>query len=515
VSDSLHSTDLNAGDTSSPAFVREAAHGAPAQGEPLGDLSPDEFRRAAHAAVDWIADYLEHPERVPVRAPVRPGDVAARLPASPPAQGEPLTRIAQDFHDVIVPGITHWNHPAFFGYFSISGSYPGILGELFAAGLNVNNMLWLTSPAATELELRTVDWLRQLMGLGDGWFGEITDTASTSTLYALAAAREAIAPAVRARGLQGQPALRVYCSEHAHSSVDKAVITLGLGHENLVKIPVDESFRLRPDALRAAIAADVAAGHRPMAVVATVGTTSTSSVDPVAAIVPVARDFGCWMHVDAAYGGPAAIVPELRWLLDGVDGADSLVVNPHKWLFTPVDCSVLYTKRPDVLKGAFSLVAEYLRTRDDDAVVNLMDYGFQLGRRFRSLKLWMVLRAFGAEGIAERLRHHCELAREFAGMLHFEGAWEIAAPVPLSLVCFRHVPAGTDEGTRDALNLAILEHVNASGTALLSHTKLDGRVVLRLAIGNVRTQREHVERTFEALRTAARAVRAEMAARVG
>jgi len=473
---------------------------------PLGDIAPEEFRRAAHAAVDWIADYLEHPERYPVRPPVSPGDISARLAPAAPVTGESLDAILQDFHDVIVPGITHWNHPTFFGYFSISGSYPGILGELLAAGLNVNNMLWLTSPAATELELRTVDWLRQLMGLGDGWFGEITDTASISTLYALAAARELASGDIRSRGMAGLPRMRVYCSAHAHSSVDKAVITLGLGHDNLVKVPVDEAFRMRPDALRACIADDIAAGYRPIAVVATVGTTSTSSVDNVAAIVPIAREAGCWVHVDGAYGGPAAIVPELRWLLDGVDGADSLVVNPHKWLFTPVDCSVLYTKRPDVLKRAFSLVAEYLRTRDDDAVVNLMDYGVQLGRRFRSLKLWMVLRAFGADGIAERLRHHCELARDFAGMLHYEGDWEIAAPVPLSLVCFRFAPADSNEDVRDRWNMAILEHVNASGVALLSHTKLHDRVVLRLAIGNVRTQRVHVERTWQALREAARDV---------
>jgi aromatic-L-amino-acid decarboxylase len=472
----------------------------------LGDLSPEEFRRTAHAAVDWIAEYLEHPERHPVRPAVSPGDISARLATSAPVTGESLDAILQDFHDVIVPGITHWNHPTFFGYFSISGSYPGILGELLAAGLNVNNMLWLTSPAATELELRTVDWLRQLMGLGEGWFGEITDTASISTLYALAAAREMASPDIRARGMAGLPPLRVYCSAHAHSSVDKAVLTLGLGLDNLVKVPVDEAFRMRPDALRACMADDIAAGYRPIAVVATVGTTSTSSIDNVAAIVPIAREAGCWVHVDGAYGGPAAIVPELRWLLDGVDGADSLVVNPHKWLFTPVDCSVLYTKRPDVLKRAFSLVAEYLRTRDDDHVVNLMDYGVQLGRRFRSLKLWMVLRAFGAEGIADRLRDHCELARDFAGMVHYEGGWEIAAPVPLSLVCFRFAPADTDEATRDRWNMAILEHVNASGVALLSHTKLHDRVVLRLAIGNVRTQRAHVERTWQALREAARDV---------
>lgn len=474
----------------------------------LGDISPDEFRKAAHEAVDWIADYLEHPERHPVRPRVAPGDIASKLAASAPAHGESLDDIVRDFHDVIMPGITHWNHPSFFGYFSISGSYPGILGELFAAGLNVNNMLWLTSPAATELELRTVDWLRQLMGLGEGWFGEITDTASISTLYALAAAREAAGFDVRARGMSGRtdlPVLRVYTSEHAHSSVDKAGITLGIGHENVIKIPVDDAYRMRPGLLREQLQRDREAGMHALAVVATVGTTSTSSIDSVRDIVPIAREFGCWVHVDGAYGGPAAIVPELRWLLDGVDGADSLVVNPHKWLFTPVDCSVLYTKRPDALRSAFSLVAEYLRTPEGDSVVNLMDYGVQLGRRFRSLKLWMVLRAFGSEGIATRLRHHCELAREFAGTLHYEGDWEVCAPVPLSLVCFRFAPANTDEDTRNALNAEILERVNASGVALLSHTKLEGRFVLRLAIGSVRTQREHLEQTWAALRAAARA----------
>jgi aromatic-L-amino-acid decarboxylase len=477
----------------------------------LGDLSPEEFRKAAHEAVDWIADYLEHPERHPVRAHVAPGEVAAQLPASAPAHAESLDAIVRDFHDVIMPGITHWNSPTFFGYFSISGSYPGILGELFAAGLNVNNMLWLTSPAATELELRTVDWLRQLMGLGDGWFGQITDTASISTLYALAAAREAVGLDIRTLGLAGRPdlrALRVYTSSHAHSSVEKAVITLGLGHENVIKIPVDSAYRMRTDALRDALEADATAGFTPMAVVATVGTTSTSSIDSVREIVPIAREFNCWVHVDGAYGGPAAIVPEMRWLLEGVDAADSLVVNPHKWLFTPVDCSVMYTRRPDALRSAFSLVAEYLRSPGDDSVVNLMDYGVQLGRRFRSLKLWMVLRAFGADGIEERLRHHCELAREFAGMVHYEGDWELCAPVPLSLVCFRYVPPNTTEAERNAINAAILEHVNASGVALLSHTKLEDRYVIRLAIGSVRTQREHIEATWLALREAARVVSA-------
>lgn len=475
-----------------------------------GDLSPDEFRAAAHAAVDWIADYLEHAGQYPVRSRVQPGDIRQALPAAPPIRGEPLDAMLRDFHTTILPGITHWNHPAFFAYFANSGSYPGILGELLAAGLNANGMLWVTSPAVTELEQVSLDWLRQLMGLGEGWFGEITDTASVSTFYALAAARERAGFDVRGRGMAARddlPRLRVYCSEHAHSSIDKAVIALGLGHENLVKIPADAQFRLRPEALEAAMAADVAAGFVPIAVVPCVGTTSTTSVDPVADVVRIARDYRCWVHVDAAYGGVAAIVPELRYLLDGVDGADSLVVNPHKWLFTPMDCSVFYTKDPQSLKQAFALLPEYLVTRTQDEAVNLMDYGMQLGRRFRSLKLWMVLRAYGADGLAERIRFHCELARDFAGMVHFEGGWEITAPVTLSLVCFRHVPSGATEAEIASINAAIMERVNARGRVYLSHTKLEGRYTLRLAIGNIRTDRSHVELAWQELRDAAVSVR--------
>ncbi len=473
-----------------------------------GDLSPDEFRAAAHAAVDWIAEYLEHPERQPVKSRVKPGDIRAALPASAPIYGEPLATMLRDVQETLLPGITHWNNPAFFAYFANSGSYPGILGELLTAALNANGMLWVTSPAVTELEQVTLDWLRQLMGLGDGWFGQITDTASVSTFYAIAAAREVAALDVRAKGMAGRsdmPALRVYSSEHAHSSIDKAVIALGLGHDNLVKISADAEFRMRPAVLDAAIVADIAAGHRPIAVVATVGTTSTTSVDDVPAIVAIARKHNCWVHIDAAYGGVAAIVPELRYLMDGVDGADSLVVNPHKWLFTPMDCSVLYTKRPDALRQAFALLPEYLVTQEQDEVVNLMDYGIQLGRRFRSLKLWMVLRAFGAEGIAQRIRLHCELARDFAGMVHYEGGWELTAPVPLSLVCFRYAPEGADEARIAALNADIMERVNGRGLVYLSHTKLNGKYTLRLAVGNIRTAREHVELAWKELRDAAAA----------
>ncbi len=473
----------------------------------LGDLPPNEFRAAAHAAVDWIADYLERATQLPVKSRVQPGDIRAALPVSAPTQGEPLEAMLRDFRETIMPGITHWNHPGFFAYFANSASYPGILGELLAAGVNANGMLWITSPAVTELEQVSLDWLRQLMGLGQGWFGEITDTASVSTFYALAAARERAGYDVRMHGMAGRadmPRLRVYCSEHAHSSIDKAVIALGLGHENLVKIPADDSFRMRPDALESALQADIAAGFHPMAVVPCVGTTSMTSVDPVPAVVRIARAHGCWVHVDAAYGGVTAIVPEMRHLMDGTDDADSFVVNPHKWLFTPMDCSVLYTKHPDALRRAFALVPEYLITSTQSETVNLMDYGMQLGRRFRSLKLWMVMRAYGAEGIAERIRFHCDLARDFAGMVHFEsGGWELTAPVTMSLVCFRYAPAGMSEAEIARVNAAIMERVNADGRAYLSHTKLNGKYTLRLAIGNIRTDRSHVETAWADLLAAA------------
>ncbi len=474
---------------------------------PTGDLSADEFRAAAHAAVDWIADYLENPGVMAVRSRVQPGDIRASLPVSPPEHGESLGAMMQDFRQKILPGITHWNHPGFMAYFANSASYPGILGELLAAGLNANGMLWITSPAVTELEQLTLDWLRQLMGMRDGWFGEITDTASVSTFYALSAARERAGFDVRAKGMAGRadmPRLRVYCSEHAHSSIDKAVMALGLGHDNLVKIPADEQFRLRPDALRAAMADDVARGDTPMAVVPCVGTTGMTSIDPVTDVVRIAREFDCWVHVDAAYGGVVALVPEMRYLMDGVDEADSFVVNPHKWLFTPMDCSALYTRHPAALQRAFALLPEYLVTRTQDETVNLMDYGLQLGRRFRSLKLWMVMRAYGAEGLAARIRHHCELAREFAGMVHFDGApWELTAPITMSLVCFRYAPASLDETAIARMNAEIMERVNASGQVYLSHTTFGGRYTLRLAIGNIRTDREHITLAWSALRRAA------------
>ena len=473
-----------------------------------GDISADEFRAAAHQLVDWMADYLGGGvERYPVMSRVEPGALRAALPASPPREGEPLQRLLDDAEQLVMPGVTHWNHPGFFAYFAITGSAPGILGEMLSTALNVNGMLWRTSPAATELEQHALDWLRQLLGLGEGWFGIINDTASISSLLALAAAREARAElAVRERGLAGRddlPRMRVYTSAHSHSSIDKAAITLGLGHENVVHVPVDGAFRMRADELQRLIAEDVARGWLPLAAVATVGTTSTTSVDPVPAIARVCREHGLWLHVDGAYGGVAGLVPELRHYLDGVDGADSIVVNPHKWLFTPVDCSAFYTRRPDVLRRAFSLVPEYLVTTAPDAVTNYMDYGVQLGRRFRALKLWFVIRAFGSEGLAERIRYHCALAAEFASWVDEASDWERLAPTPMSVVCFRYAPAGTSEEERNALNAAILERVNASGRVYLSHTKLGNAYTLRLAVGNLRTERRHVAEAWGLLREAA------------
>jgi aromatic-L-amino-acid decarboxylase len=432
------------------------------------------FRRDGVAAVEWVARYLEEIGDLPVLAPVEPGDVRAQLPAEPPERGEPFEAVLRDLDRVIVPATTHWNHPRFFAYFAISGSEPGILAELLAAAFNVNAMLWRTGPAATELEELALDWLRRLLGLPDGLHGHIEDTASTSTLAALAVAREL------------RPGGAVLCSEHAHSSVDKAARLLGVP---LVKVPVDEEFRMRPDALTAALARDEAAG-----VVATVGTTSTTSVDPVPEIADACERAGAWLHVDAAYAGSAAVCPEHRWALAGVDRADSLVVNPHKWLFTPVDCSALFTRRPEEFRRAFSLVPEYLRTSDAE-VTNLMDYGPALGRRFRALKLWAVIRCYGREGLQALVREHVRLARLFASWIEAEPGWEIVAPYPFSVVCFRR--AGSDEE-----NERLMERANASGQIYLSHTKLDGRFVLRLAVGNVRTTEADVVRAWEILRRA-------------
>ena len=429
------------------------------------------FRADGAAAVDWVASYLERVGDLPVLAQVEPGQIRAALPASAPDRAEPFAALLRDLDDVIMPGLTHWQSPRFLAYFATTGSEPGILAELLIAGLNNVGILWRTSPALQELEEVVVGWLAELIGLPGGWHGQLEEGASISTLAALAAARQA------------RPDDDVVvCSEQAHSSVDKAARLLGL---RVRKTPVDEAYRLRPDAL------DVEGA---CAVVATVGTTSTSSIDPVAPIADVCASTGVWLHVDAAYAGSAMVCPEFRFAFDGVDRVDSLVVNPHKWLLTPQGCSVLWTRRPDDLRAAFSLVPEYLRT--DDEVASFSEYGPMLGRGFRALKLWAVLRCYGREGLQTRIRESVRLASLFEEWVDAEAGWELCAPRPFSLVCFRR--EGPDEA-----NEALLQRVNASGEVFLSHTRLDDRFVLRLAIGNARTAEADVRRAWEVLRECA------------
>jgi aromatic-L-amino-acid decarboxylase len=468
----------------------------------LGDVDLDEFRAQGHRLVDWIARYLGTVESLPVLPRVRPGEIRAALPDRPPAGPEPLAAILDDVDRVVLPGLTHWNHPGFLAYFANSSPAPAVLAEALAAAINANAMLWRTAPAATETELTVLDWLRQMLGLPEGFFGVIQDTASASTLVALAAAREAVPGLdVRRRGLVGQARLRMYASDQAHSSVEKAGMVLGIGQEGLRKVPADEAFRMDPAALRAAIREDRASGWTPFAVTATAGTTSTTSIDPVAAIADVCAAERLWLHVDAAYAGSAAVAPELRWVLDGCDRADSLVVNPHKWMFVPLDCSVLYTRRPDVVRAAFSLhdVPPYMRAAQETMAPNLMEYGVSLGRRFRALKLWMVIRSFGVEGIAARIREHVRLAALFRSWIEADEAFEVAAPTPLSVVCFRARFPGAPPPEADVLNQALLEAVNASGEVYLSDTKLHGRTVLRVAVGNIQTEERHLRRALELL----------------
>jgi aromatic-L-amino-acid decarboxylase len=479
-------------------------------------MDVESFRAAAHAVVDVMADYLESIETRAVFPAIEPGSLRPLFPASAPEEPEPLERILADYRRLVEPNATHWQHPGFLAYFATTASGPGILGEMLTAAIGQNAMLWRTSPIGTELEEVVVDWLRQALGLPEGFDGLLTDTASTSTLIALAAARESAGADVAARGLAGRadlgPGLRVYASAEAHSSVDKACMTLGLGRSSLVRIPTNDRFEMIPAALAEAIADDKAAGIRAIAVVATVGTTSSTSVDPVGSIGEIARREGLWLHVDAAYAGVVAMLPDRRAPFAGWDLADSIVVNPHKWLFTPLDASLLLTRRMPELRAAFSLVPEYLRTLDRvNPVRDYNEYTPQLGRRFRALKLWIQLRWFGLEGLRRRIEHHLELAAAFAATIEADPDWELLAPVPFSTVCFRWRPAtlaaragDADVAERlDAANAAIMDAVNRTGDVFLSHTRLGGAFTIRLAIGNLRTEARHVEHAWELLRTAA------------
>jgi aromatic-L-amino-acid decarboxylase len=435
-----------------------------------------DLRRDGAAALDWAAQYLESVGDMPVLARVKPGEIRARLPASPPDQPEPFSAVLRDLDEVLLPGITHWQHPRYFAYFATSAAEPAILAELLAATVNSVAILWRTSPASTELEGLVLDWTAQLLGLPGGWHGHIEDTASTSTLAALIAAR-------RATGRE-----EVVCSEQAHSSVDKAARMLGL---RLRKVACDDAFRLRPDEL-----GDL---DQAACVVATVGTTATTSVDPVSAVAEACERAGAWLHVDAAYAGAAMVCPELRWAFEGVERADSLVVNAHKWMLTPMDCSLFWSRRPEALRDAFSLIPDYLRTPDAEDALSLSEYGPALGRRFRSLKLWAVLRCVGRSGLQAHVRRGIELAAQFEGWVEDEDGWELCAPRPFSVVCFRL--DGSDERNRK-----LLERVNSSGEIFISHAMLHGRYVLRLAVGQMRTTEEDISRAWDVLRREASAL---------
>jgi aromatic-L-amino-acid decarboxylase len=453
-------------------------------------MSPEEFRAAAHQAVDWMADFLRDARDYPVLSRIQPGDLIDRLPKCGPEQGESIDVILRDFRELIVPATTHWNHPRFLAYFANSASGPGILGEMLCATLNSNHMLWKTGPAAAELEQVVLGWLRDWLGLPAESFGIIHDTASTASMHAIMAAREAAAPEIRLSG--EYPPLVLYTSEHANFSVDRAALVAGIGLKNIRHIAIDGEFRMQPAALAAAIESDLAAGKRPFCVVPTLGTTSSASLDPLPEIASIARDHGLWLHVDAAYAGPAAVLEEYKHILNGAEIADSLVINPHKWLFTPMDLSILYTRRPEIFRRALSLeeTPAYIQTAGSERAVNFSDYALSLGRRFRALKLWFVLRRYGREGIAQILRTHIQIAQDLARQIGEDPDFELAAPVSFSLVCFRF--RGSDEENRD-----LLERVNATGEAFLSGTVLKGRFVMRIAIGNIGTTGADVQEVWK------------------
>src|SRR5436309_514788 len=483
-----------------------------------GDTAPEEFRKQLHELADWIADFRESIEKLRVAPDDKPGAIRAQLPAQAPEEGEPFEEILSDVDRLIVPGMVHWSHPMFLGYFGWTATAPGILGEIISAPLNVNAMTWRTCPAATELETVVIDWLRQWLGLPDEFGGVVYDTASVGIMHALAVAREEAAPFTRKLGLINRdlPRFRIYTSDEAHSAAEKAAITLGIGEENVQRVETDTDFRIDVDALRKTIARDVRHNFKPLAVIATVGTTSSASVDPVPEIAKICREQKMWLHIDGAYGGAFAMVPEYKWASKGWDMADSIVINPHKTLFVPLDFSVLYVRDAERLRRVFTLVPEVLRGDTVEGEKNYMDYGIQLGRRFRALKAWVIWRSLGREGIVARLREQIRLANLLAGWIKSNDRFELAAPVSMGVICFRFVgpvagvvdpgpgsptPATTDN--IDKLNSEIVERINASGRVYLTQTKLRGQTVMRIGLGNVLTTEDHMRKAWESIREAA------------
>jgi len=473
------------------------------QADELGDVPIEEFRSQLHELADWIVDYRENIEQLPVAPNAKPGAITEQLPKAGPEEGEPFERIFADFKNIIVPGVLHWSHPQFAAYFGSTSTAPGLEGEILASAFNINAMTWRTCPAATELETVVVDWLRQWLHLSEKFGGVVYDTASIGIMHALAVAREEAAPCTRKQGLTGRdlPRFRVYTSDQAHSSVEKAVIALGLGEENVQRVPSDQDFRMNVNELRKMIAQDRSEDFRPLACVATVGTTSTASVDPVREIAAVCRDEKLWLHIDGAYGAGLALLPEHRWITSGWNEADSIIINPHKMLFVPFDFSVLYVRDLERLRRVFTLVPEYLQGDTLEAEKNYMDYSVPLGRKFRALKAWMVFRTFGRSGIEARIRDHVRLAKLLAEWIEADSRFELSAPVVMGVICFRLI--APDPATADKLNSALVEKVNTSGQAYVNQTKLKGRTVARVGLGNVLTTEKHVRNVWELIRAAA------------
>lgn len=463
------------------------------------DMPANEFRKYGHELVEWIANYFENIEDNPVIPSIRPGDIKHNIPTQPPQKGEDFNNVLSDLNNIIMPGVTHWNHPNFMAYFNSTSTGPGILGEFLSAALNSNGMIWKTAPASTELEEMVLIWFRQMLQLPERFFGIVYDLASVSSMHAIAAAREKAKSIYKDFNISK---LRIYCSEQAHSSIEKGAKTLGVPLEGVIKIKTDKEFRLIPSELDEAIRNDIQRNLQPFCIVATAGTTSTTSIDPINRITSIAKKYNLWLHVDAAHAGSAAILPEVRSILSGVEDADSIVVNPHKWLFIPIDFSVLYTSKPDIIKKAFSIVPEYLKTNEESNVINYMDYGIQLGRRFRSLKFWFTIRYFGVEGLQKIIREHLRLGELFADFIDRHQNFERLAPTPLSTICFRAVPnRNMNDEELNVFNKKLLDEINSSGKLFLSHTKLNDKFTIRLTISGIRTTEKNLISAWKLIQT--------------
>jgi aromatic-L-amino-acid decarboxylase len=462
-------------------------------------MDNSDFKKHAHEVLDWMADYFKNVESYPVKSQLKPEDIYKQIPATAPTEGESFETIFDDFKKIIMPGITHWNHPSFFAYFPANNSYPSILGDMIMATLATQCMVWETSPAAAELEERVMEWLGNLIGLPGTFTGVIQDAASTSTICSLLTAREKISHyQINNSGYPPDTRFTTYASMEAHSSVEKGIKIIGLGRESLRKIPVDDQFAMRSDALEEAISNDIKEGLKPLCVVAVLGTTSSTAIDPLKQIGDVCEKYNVWLHVDAAMAGTALVLPEKRWMIEGIEKVDTFVFNPHKWMFTNADCTAYFVKDKEALIRTFEILPEYLKTKEDAQVNNYRDWGIQLGRRFRALKLWFVLRSFGLEGLRERIRFHIELGQYFADKVKASDEFEILAPVPINNVCFRYKPKNVDDPEAlNQLNITLLENLNMTGKVYLSHTKLNDVYTIRMCVGQTEVEKRHVDAAWD------------------